>query len=189
MWNFRKYKTSDEALVAGIEKADKVALDELYRRYASPLRNFVLGMTKDKTAAEDIVQNIFMRLFLSRPFFRSVEAFKGWLYVCARNEVINFLNSKWSKGVVKTPESEALLASVPADNVPELLAEQEVQRSRYDAVHSALEDMPERRADVFRMSKIDKLPNDEISRRLGISPRTVEKHLQLAYKELRQKIS
>lgn len=189
MWNFRKHMASDEALVAGIEKADRAAFDELYRRYASPLRAFVVGMTKDKAASEDIVQNIFMRMFLSRPSFATVEAFKGWLYVSARNEVLSYLNSKWAKGVVKTSEPATLLSHVPADNFSELLAEQEAVSLRSDAVHSAIDEMPQRRADVFRMSKMEKLSNEEISSRLGISPRTVEKHLQLAYKELRQKIS
>lgn len=153
------------------------SFEKIYRRYAPALRKFVVGMIKDAALAEDIVQNIFMRMLSGKMDFRSDESLRNWLYVCACNEVISTLRSKWKSGKVEISEGLIQDADDPASE------------SLSTAMLSALKTMPPKRAEVFRLCKMEHLTNEEVAQRLGISVRTVEKHLQLAYTDIRQHMS
>ena len=170
-------KTNDSVLVQAMTDGDMGAFAEIYRRYAPGMRRFVAGLIKDRTKAEDIVQNIFMRLMTTRPAFENAAAFKNWLFVCARNEVIGTLRSKWESQVEKV---EAL---------PERVSEGIQPDATWSQINSILAKMPQKRSEVFRMSKLEGLPAEEIAARMGISVRTVQKHLELASKEVRRHLS
>ena len=170
-------KTNDSVLVQAMTDGDMGAFAEIYRRYAPGMRRFVAGLINDRTKAEDIVQNIFMRLMTTRPAFENAAAFKNWLFVCARNEVISTLRSKWESQVEKV---EAL---------PERVSEGIQPDATWSQINSILAKMPQKRSEVFRMSKLEGLPAEEIAARMGISVRTVQKHLELASKEVRRHLS
>lgn len=156
--------------------------DRIYRRYAPVLRKFVAGMLKDSVRAEDIVHNIFMRLLSGKMTFESEESLRNWLYVCARNEVISTLRSKWERGVVKVGEfSESIQSPEPDDGIS--------RETLSNTVVRALDRMPRKREEVFRLVKLEKLSPEEAARQLGISVRTVQKHLQLAYEDIRHNLS
>lgn len=170
-------KTNEIILIKAMTDGDMGAFAEIYKRYAPGMHRFVAGMVKDRAKAEDIVQNIFMRLMTTRPAFENVAAFKNWLYVCARNEVISTLRSKWESRVEKV---EAL---------PERVSEGIQAGMTLSLLNSILAKMPKRRSEVFRMSKLEGLPIKEIAARMGISERTVQKHLEIANKEVRRHLN
>lgn len=158
----------DSKLILAMAEGDMGALAELYKRYAPAVRRFVTGLIKDKAKAEDIVQNIFLRLMSSNPSFEDVNAFKNWLFVCARNEVVSTLRSKW--------ESQVDRVTV----LPEMASDGIQPDAMMPVLNSVLAKMPRKRSEVFRMSKLNGLSDEEIAARMGISVRTVQKHLELA---------
>ena len=170
-------KTNDNILIKAMADGDMGAFAEIYKRYAPGMRRFVAGMIKDRAKAEDIVQNIFMRLMTTRPAFENAVAFKNWLFVCARNEVISTLRSKWESQVEKVE----LFPDKVSDGI-----QPETSRS---LLNSILAKMPQKRSEVFRMSKLEGLPVEEIAARMGISERTVQKHLEIASKEIRRHLN
>lgn len=144
--------------------------------------NFVRKMIKDQMRAEDITQNIFMRLYVSRNSLDPGLSLKNWLFVCARNEALDVLRSKWAKNVEKVKEiREDAQVSVPEDEM--ILRESAAQ------LRTMVDDLPDQRSKILKMSKLDELSNREIAERLGLSVRTVEKHLELALKDLRGKLN
>ena len=170
-------KTNDNILIQAMSEGDMGSFAEIYKRYAPGLRRFVAGMIKDRAKAEDIVQNIFMRLMTTRPAFENAAAFKNWLFVCARNEVISTLRSKWETQVEKV------------EVLPERVSEGILPDTTWSQLNSILAKMPPKRSEVFRMSKLEGLPVEEIAARMGISVRTVQKHLELASKEVRRHLN
>jgi RNA polymerase sigma-70 factor (ECF subfamily) len=162
----------DSKLILAMAEGDMGALAELYKRYAPGMRRFVTGLIKDKAKAEDIVQNIFLRLMSSNPSFENVTAFKNWLFVCARNEVVSTLRSKW--------ESQVDRVTV----LPERVSDGIQPEAMMPVLNSVLAKMPKKRSEVFRMSKLNGLSDEEIAARMGISVRTVQKHLELARREV-----
>ena len=170
-------KTDDNILIQAMSDGDMGAFAEIYERYAPGMRRFVAGLIKDRAKAEDIVQNIFMRLMTTRPAFESVAAFKNWLFVCARNEVVSTLRSKWESRVEKV------------EILPERVSEGVQPDPSWSQINTILARMPRKRSEVFRMSKLEGLPVEEIAARMGISVRTVQKHLEIASKEVRRHLN
>ena len=95
----------------------------------------------------------------------------------ARNEVISTLRSKWESQVEKVE----LFPDKVSDGI-----QPETSRS---LLNSILAKMPQKRSEVFRMSKLEGLPVEEIAARMGISERTVQKHLEIASKEIRRHLN
>jgi len=170
-------KTNDNVLIKAMADGDMGAFAEIYKRYAPGMRRFVAGMIKDRAKAEDIVQNIFMRLMTTRPAFENADAFKNWLFVCARNEVISTLRSKWESQVEKV------------ERFPDKVSDGIQPETSRSLLNSILAKMPQKRSEVFRMSKLEGLPVEEIAARMGISERTVQKHLEIASKEVRRHLN
>ena len=173
----RKGKIGDEILIRAMADGDMGAFAEIYKRYAPAVLRFVTGLIKNKAKAEDIVQNIFMRMVTAKPSFENVEALRNWLFVCARNEVISTLRSKWESDVDKVQ----VYPEVASDGIyPDVMM---------PLLNSVLEKMPEKRSEVFRMSRIEGRSVEEIAARMGISVRTVQKHLELANREVRKNLN
>ena len=165
-------KTDDNVLIKAMADGDMGAFAEIYKRYAPGLRRFVTGLIKEKAKAEDIVQNIFLRLLSSKPSFENKTSFKNWLFICARNEVVSTLRSKWESHVDRGLD------------IPERISDGIQPEAMMPVLNSVLAKMPKKRSEVFRMSKLNGLSDDEIAARMGISVRTVQKHLELAKKEV-----
>lgn len=173
----------DEQLLARLRNGNLRAFDELYMRYAPVVLNFVRKLIKDQMRAEDITQDIFMRLYVKRKELDPALSLKNWLFVCARNASLDVLRSKWATDVDKSGElPEELRESLP-DAQPGELSDGDA----LSVIRTVLDRLPEKRAQVLKMSKLDEMSSRDIAERMGISPRTVEKHLELAMKELRNK--
>lgn len=170
-------KMSDDVLIKAMAGGDMDAFAEIYKRYVPAMRRFVSGLIKNRAKAEDIVQNIFMRMMTSKPTFESVASMKSWLFVCARNEVISTLRSKWESNVERVQE------------YPEIASEGIRPDSVMPMLDSLLKKMPEKRSEVFRLSKIEGLSPEDIAARMGISVRTVQKHLEVANKDIRKNLN
>lgn len=176
-------KKSDDALVREFIAGDVKAFAALHDRYIVPMLAFVSKLVKDIYRAEDIVQNVFIKLWLSRARIDSTFSLRAWLFTCAKNESLDFLKSKWNKSRVGLEQIQDLLEE--KQNPEEKYISQDALRK----VSEIIAGIPDKRSRVIQMSKIEELSNDEIASILGISKRTVEKHLQLGVKEIRKKFN
>jgi RNA polymerase sigma factor (sigma-70 family) len=84
---------SDERLMARCAKGDTSAFDELYRRYAAFIGNFVARKISDRGQAEDVTQEVFLRLYRSAAGFDPSRQLRRWLFTIAANEVRRY----WSR--------------------------------------------------------------------------------------------
>lgn len=183
MENDTKY--SDARLIADLlsDGADVHAFECIFHRYYPMVYGFIRGMLKDEGMAEDVAQNIFMKLWVNRFNLLPNTSLRNYLCVLARNEGLNILRSKRNTSIVLQPDVQEPKVSEPAVedwyNYLETNA-----RLRRD-----IEAMPPQRRTIFKMSRYDNLSNMEIAVRLNLSVRTVEKHIELALKDLRRSMS
>ncbi|MCQ2114718.1 MAG: RNA polymerase sigma-70 factor [Bacteroidales bacterium] len=174
---------TDWQLIVGISSGDVSSYEDAYRRYYPRLLSFVKGLIKDAARAEDLAQNVFMKLWYNRSRLDPNLSLRNYLFVTARNEVIDFLRSK-AHTAMSYPEELPEIAR-PGERAEEVAEYHETN----SAVARIVGDMPERRRVVFQMSRYQHKSVEEISRELDLSPRTVEKHIELALKDLRKTLN
>ena len=85
---------SDSSLISAVKKGDKGAYEQLFVRYYPTLLRFIHGMLKDNHMAEDIAQNIFMKLWIHREKLDSTQSLKNYLFVLAKHEIFNIFKAK-----------------------------------------------------------------------------------------------
>lgn len=178
-----KYQAmSDGELTAAVRGGDDHAYDAVFLRWYPQVRRFLFTLVKEDALAEDLAQSVFMKLWLFRARLNPSQSLKNYLMVLARNAALDFFRSKYHT-------LQADLSSPPEHPAPER-TEQKAEYAETSArIRQAVEEMPAQRRDVFKMSRFEQLSNEEIAVRLGLSIRTVEKHIQLALKDLRHFLS
>lgn len=174
-----KYKAfSDGELVAGVKGGDERAFDALFLRWYPQVRKFLLLLVRDKALAEDLAQTVFMKLWVYRDRLDPAKSLKNYLMVLSRNAALDVFKSK--RFLIDTDE-----APVEKEGAEHTEYRTEFGES-YSRILKAVEEMPDQRKQVFKMSRFKSMSNDSIAEELGLSVRTVEKHIQLALKDIRK---
>jgi RNA polymerase sigma-70 factor (ECF subfamily) len=135
----------DVRLMLAFRAGDAGAFEELFRRWARPLLRYLEGMLRDAGAAEDLVQEAFLRVHRARERYQPDARFSTWLYRIATNLALNELRRprRRSPHASVDAEAEGLVAADPAAD--EVVA----ARRRRDAVEAALETLPARQRAVL----------------------------------------
>ena len=172
----------DGELVAAVRDGDSLAFDALFIRWYPQVRKFLLTLVKVEALAEDLAQMVFMKVWLYRARLDPAKSLKNYLLVLSRNAALDVFRSKKNLMMIDLP-------APPEKTAPD----QTEYKAEYTEAHSrilnAVAQMPAQRREVFRMSRFQHLSSEEIATELGLSVRTVEKHLQLALKDLRKYLS
>ena len=163
---------TDTALNSGLRIGDYDSYKALFQKCYGRLLSFVISLIKDKQAAEDIVQEQFLKLWDNKQTIDKCMSVESYLYVMTKNATINYIKSQ-SKLVTMPDQSSAVISSVDLDRSID------VSFIR-DRLMDLIDMMPAQRKKVFTMSKINGLSNIEIAKILGLSVKTVDRHLAIA---------
>jgi RNA polymerase sigma-70 factor (ECF subfamily) len=166
---------SDEELMSQVRSGVGELLGVLFERYQVPLFNFYLKLTGDRTASEDLVQEVFFRILKYRQTYRTDTPFRAWIYQIARNARVDHLRRQRPE---TSWEPEMSPATVPADKA------QEAQETTL--LHRALRRLPEDKREVLVLSRFQDLKYEEIARLLGCEVGTVKTRVHRALAELRE---
>ncbi|WP_311951164.1 RNA polymerase sigma factor [Mucilaginibacter terrae] len=171
---------SDEELMELLKADDHLALENLFNRYYKTLCQLSAVYTKDFEIAEEIVANLFMKIWDGR-YEANVQNVKSYLSVSVRNASLNH-TQKAKAPVHSIDEVAHQLNEVQDHNTPLNII---TRRESYNRIISLIDTLPPSQREVVLMSHVDNLNKHEIAQTLNISVRTVETTLYQSVKKLR----
>ena len=164
-------------------QGDERAFTELFYGYYKPMGKFVSKLTQSPELTEEIVQDAFVKIWLTREKLDSIENFGSFLYVLCKNQALTALKKiaaeklsyiRLEKFIIQETEVESL--ENPSEAYREMIAD-------------AVSRLPVQQQKVYRMSRYERLKYQEIAEKLGLSETTVKKHIQLAVKFIQTDVS
>ena len=171
----------DSILIDQLLKGDIQAFDQLFVKYANRLYGFSLRYLKSDTDAEELVQDVFVKVWENRNTLKMDSSFKSYLFTIAYHEISNFFRSKsYHQAYVR----ETVALADLSDNSEEGME----YASVLEEVDKLIDLLPERRRSIFIKSRKEGKSSKEIAAELNLTPGTVDNNISEALKFLRQKL-
>jgi len=167
-------KISDAELVHRIKYGDKESFRGLFDKYAPKIFNFSLSYLKNKTDAEELVQDVFLKIWEKREILDTSQNIKAYIFKIAINTIYDFIRHKNIEYAFND------FAKVNYDKSSNSTWNKVIFNDMLSNLNELVAQMPEQRRRVFHLSKRKGLTNDEIAKKLNISKRTVENQLYRA---------
>ncbi|MBD0824903.1 RNA polymerase sigma factor [Aestuariibaculum marinum] len=165
-------------LIRQLQNGDEEAFSHLINTYHKPLYIYALNLTKDHAAAEDIVQNTFLKTWKYRKKLNPDLPIKNLLYKSTFNNFISHYRKEKPFQSIEETYIEAINETIEDDNA-------EILSKKIEMVTQGIEELPKKCKEIFLLSKQDGLTNSEIAEYLSISVKTVEGQITKAYRILR----
>ena len=166
-----------------LKQGNGKAFEAIYRKYAGRVYHFFLSLLRDDFTAEDLTQNVFLKIWERRKGIDPDGHFEAYLFTIARHMLVREsekrLREECLKEVLRKRGEEADVSAEQRMDVESL-------RSYIDTL---IERFPSARKQVFLLSRVHHLTNREIAGRLSVSERTVEAHLYQALRFLKDKLN
>ena len=159
---------------------DRSAFDTLFRRYTPPLVNFLARMVPDRARAEELAQEVFVRIYQARERYRPTARFSTYLFGIAHRLALNELDRAYRKRERGLRDADTAALTDPAPGAEERL---DGVRAA-DAVERALARLPGRQRAALLLRTQDDLGYEEIARVIGASTSGVKSLLHRARQNL-----
>jgi len=177
MQNIDSIQVTD--LVLSLTKGNLHAFSILFDRYGKRLFHFSNGYLKSVEDAEEIVQDVFLKIWNIRKELVVDKSFESYLFTIAKNAILNKIR--------KSKLEHAYLSYVKLHPDQNVSLDDELDFSELDkAYKDAIERLSPRRKEIFLLSKEQHLPNSEIATKMNISIKTVENQMTSATSEIRK---
>lgn len=185
---------SDVQLMLEVKAGDEASFELLLRKYRTPLVNFLYRMVRDQGTAEDLAQEVFLRVYRARLEYAPSAKFTTWMFRIATNLALNALRDgrhrqlEISMDQQADHSDEAASPWEVADRRPGVEHEL-IQRDRAVSIRRAIAQLPEKQRAAVLLHKYQELDYDEIARILECSESALKSLLFRAYESLRVQLA
>ena len=176
MQDFRNHKDVFIRMAGGDEEAYR----ELFHYFTPRLQHFVFGIVKSQDIAEEIVQDVMMKLWLHREEIPNLDNPSSWVYTIASNRSLSFLR-RMSVERRYIDKVKVQIRQIQEQNLTE---DSLTFRENEQLLNNAIKTLSPQQQMVYRLSKKEGFSRLEVSQKLGISPNTVKNHLVVAVRTI-----
>ena len=150
---------------------DETAFRQLFQQWHQLLAGYVFRITESRELTEEIVQDVFLKIWMTRETLSGIENFKHYLIVVCRNQCFDVLKKQLKLEQQRREwDRENRLRPVPDEPPPDFSS----------LIDEAIDSLPPRRKEVYLLSRHKRLTYQEVADQLGISKESVKTHLKLA---------
>ncbi len=173
-----------------MKQGESVCMEALLQRHRVPVIHFLHRRVQSQAIAEELAQNVFLRIYMSRSKYEPTAKFTTWMFRIAGNLALNWIRDRRRERTdtsihARLPRGEELQFPDRAPTVEQML----IHRARLEAVREAVEQLPERQRNVVMMHKYEGKSYAEIAEELACTPQAVKSLLFRAYSALRLSLS
>ena len=174
---------SNTELIKLLIKGDMAAFDAIYNKYCHKLHQFVLMYLKQSEDAEEIVQEVFIKIWESRSKIDIYSSFESFLFTIAYNATMSLLRKR-----VNETKSREYLKSLQQIENADLVIDELQYKELSNKLHLLLDQLTPRQKEIYLLSREEGLTHKEIAQKLKISESTVNNHLVTILKYLKSHI-
>src|SRR5580692_1228246 len=184
---------TDVQLMLDVKAGDEASFDPLLRKYRSPLVNFLYRMVRDRATAEDLAQEVFLRVYRARKQYSPSAKFTTWMFRIATNLALNSVRDNRHRKLetsIDAPQSnqeDAAPRELPAREMR--IDEQLLEQDRCEFIRRAIGALPEKQRVAVLLHKYEEMDYAEIAKILECSESALKSLLFRAYETLRVELA
>jgi RNA polymerase sigma-70 factor, ECF subfamily len=173
----------DKGLVHLLSQRDEKAFEQVFKEHYKPLHAYAFTLLNDDAAAEEMVQNVFFKLWERTEALTITGSVGAYLYRAVHNESLNYLKYQ------KVRSEHSLRVSYHMDGRGESATRAVQVKELEEKIRTALSELPEGCRTVFQLSRFEDMKYSQIADTLGISVKTVENQMGKALRLLRTRLA
>ncbi len=178
--NHQSVESSLPVLLQKVALGDESAFRELFTFFYKRLYHFAFAIVKTREAGEEIVEDVFIRIWQQKENVGSIQNIKVYLYTATKNTALNYLSKKARENITE-PFDHINIALVPPPITPEQIM---ITGEMYKKIQEAIESLPPRCKMIFKLIREDGLKYKEVSEILNISVNTIDVQMAIAVKRI-----
>jgi len=172
----------ENKLLHELSQGSELAFTELYNRYKNLVYGTALKITKSKVLAEEVVQDVFLKIWQNQEKAAEITNFENYLFIISRNHIFDMIK--------KIARETNLASDITYKNSASDDTDTAIKDDQYNVIlNQIIEQLPPQQQKIYKMAKMEGLSHQKIGENLGISTETVKKHMAQALKFVRFKIS
>ena len=172
----------NHTVVEDFANGSHTAFREIFRISYPQIKAFIRGFIKDPDDTEDLTQMVFIKLWEKRAMFLQVHNFNAYLFTLTKYTIFNYIAAKSTL----PPIDDSV--DIPEKTNDFTQHDDLIAKDLQLFIDMVVENMPAQRKRVYWLSRVEGLSNDEISIKMNLQKKTIENHLNLALKELKESI-
>lgn len=174
--------SNESRLIYELSQGSQLAFTNLYNRYKNVVYSCALKITKSKTLSEEVVQDVFLKIWFKKETLNDIAHFESYIFVTARNHIFNMIKQMAKE---RTLKSKIIYSDISFDTADTPLEDQQFTC----LLNEIIGQLPAQQQKVYLMMKEQDMSYQEIADLLDISPLTVKKHMAQALKFIRLRIT